>query len=84
MTIAPCPPEIDYWFYMRTEDNNIELGHYKRAPKDASNGERLSTQPSRLDDNLRHADLIVLEENESKIGLMKQVGQLSEALGRIQ
>ena len=84
MTIAPCPPEIDYWFYMRTEDNNIELGHYKRAPKDASNGERLSTQPSLLDNNLRQADLIVLEENESNIGLMKQVGQLSEALRRIQ
>ena len=41
-TLAPCPPQIDYWFYMRTEDNSVELGHYRRAPGDTSNGERRS------------------------------------------
>jgi len=82
-TLAPCPPQIDYWFYMRTEDNNIELGHYRRAPGDASNGERLPATREELDENLAGADVILLEENESSIATTKQVGHLVEALRRL-
>ncbi len=82
-TLAPCPPQIDYWFYMRTEDNSVELGHYRRAPGDASNGERLSAAFDELDENLAGADFILLEENESNIATMKQVGHLSEATRRL-
>ncbi|MGD9542809.1 MAG: alginate O-acetyltransferase [Methylocystis sp.] len=82
-TLAPCPPQIDYWFYMRTEDNNIELGHYRRAPGDASNGERLRATSDELDENLARADFILLEENESSIATTKQVGHLLEALRRL-
>ncbi len=82
-TLAPCPPQIDYWFYMRTEDNGVELGHYRRAPGDASNGERRSAAFDELDENLAGADFILLEENESSIATMKQVGHLSEATRRL-
>ncbi len=82
-TLAPCPPQIDYWFYMRTEDNSVELGHYRRAPGDASNGERLSAAFEELDENLAGADFILLEENESSIATMKQVGHLSAATRRL-
>ncbi|MBM3642659.1 MAG: alginate O-acetyltransferase, partial [Alphaproteobacteria bacterium] len=82
-TLAPCPPQIDYWFYMRTEDNTIELGHYRRAPGDASNGERLPATSEELDENLAGADVILLEENESSIATTKQVHHLAEALRRL-
>jgi hypothetical protein len=82
-TLAPCPPQIDYWFYMRTEDNSVELGHYRRAPGDASNGERLPATTEELDENLAAADFILLEENESSIATTKQVGHLAEALRRL-
>lgn len=82
-TLAPCPPRIDYWFYMRTEDNGVELGHYRRAPGDASKGERASAVFDELVENLAGADFILLEENESNIATMKQVGQLSEATRRL-
>ncbi|TLG74054.1 alginate O-acetyltransferase [Methylocystis sp. B8] len=81
-TLAPCPPQIDYWFYMRTEDNGIELGHYRRARGDASNGERLPATSEELDENLAGADFILLEENESSIATTKQVKHLAEALRR--
>jgi len=81
-TQAPCPPQVDYWFYMRTEENGVELGHFRRAPGDPSNGERQSAEASALDENLRGADLIVLEENESSIATMKQIGHLREAWRR--
>ncbi|MGJ0425549.1 alginate O-acetyltransferase AlgX-related protein [Methylocystis sp.] len=81
-TLAPCPPQIDYWFYMRTEDDTIELGHYRRAPGDASNGERLAATSEELDENLAGADVVLLEENEAGIATTKQVGHLAEALRR--
>ncbi|MGD9541145.1 alginate O-acetyltransferase AlgX-related protein [Methylocystis sp.] len=82
-TLAPCPPQIDYWFYMRTEDNGIELGHYRRAPGDASNGERLKATSEELDENLAGSDIILLEENEAGVATTKQVGHLVEALRRL-
>jgi hypothetical protein len=68
---------------MRTEDNTIELGHYRRAPGDASNGERLKATSEELDENLAGADFILLEENESSVATTKQVGHLIEALRRL-
>ncbi len=82
-TLAPCPPQIDYWFYMRTADNGIELGHYRRAPGDASNGERLAATSEELDENLAGADFVLLEENEAGIATTKQIGHLAEALRRL-
>jgi hypothetical protein len=78
-TQAHCPPQIDYWFYMRTESNGVELGHYRRAPGDASNGERLAANLDLLAENLRDADVVVLEENEANIGATNQVGHLLAA-----
>ncbi len=82
-TLAPCPPQIDYWFYMRTADNGIELGHYRRPPGDASNGERLAATSEELDENLAGADFVLLEENEAGVATTKQIGHLAEALRRL-
>lgn len=82
-TLAPCPPQIDYWFYMRTENNTIELGHYRRAPGDSSNGERVAATSEQLDENLAGADVVLLEENEAGLATTNQVHHLVEALRRL-
>jgi len=81
--LSSCPPEVDYWFFMRTEDNGVELGHFKRPPGETGNGQRVSAEPAALDDNLRQADMVLLEENESNLSTMKQVGLLRDAVGRL-
>ena len=81
--LSSCPPEVDYWFFMRTEDNGVELGHFKRSPGETGNGQRVSAEPAALDDNLRQADMVLLEENESNLSTMKQVGLLRDAVGRL-
>ena len=81
--LAPCPPQIDYWFFMRTEDNGVELGHYRRPPGETGNGDRVSADSNELDENLRNADMVLLEENESNLSTMKQVGLLRESARRL-
>jgi hypothetical protein len=68
---------------MRTADNGIELGHYRRPPGDASNGERLTATSQELDENLAGADFVLLEENEAGVATTKQIGHLAEALRRM-
>ncbi|MFO1126660.1 MAG: Rieske 2Fe-2S domain-containing protein [Methylocystis sp.] len=58
---------------MRTEDNKIELGHYRRAPGDASNGERLKAIPEELDEIPPAPDVVLLEENEAGVSTTQQV-----------
>jgi hypothetical protein len=77
--LAACPPGVDYWFYMRTENNDVELWHDRRAPGDVDYGPRLGTEPGLLAENLRKADLVILEENESRIGESRQVEHLLAA-----
>jgi hypothetical protein len=81
-TFAACPPEVENWFFMRTEDNGIELGHYHRPPGETGNGERQSAEFRILDENLRNADFVLLEENESSVSQAQQVRILTEALAR--
>jgi len=81
--LSSCPPAVDYWFFMRTEDNGVELGHFRRPPGETGNGERVPADSDALDENLRHADLVLLEENESNLSTMKQVGLLRAAVGRL-
>lgn len=81
--LTSCPPQIDYWFFMRTEDNGVELVHFRRPPGETGNGERLPVDPRELDDNLRLADMVLLEENETNLSTMSQVGLLRAATGRL-
>jgi alginate O-acetyltransferase complex protein AlgJ len=81
--LSSCPPQVDYWFFMRTEDNGVELGHFRRPPGETGNGERVAADPDALDDNLRQADMVLLEENESNLSTMRQVGLLRAAVGRL-
>ncbi len=80
-TQAPCPPDIDYWFYMRTENLSVELGHFRRPPGDVSKGQRQSTDAGTLAENIRAADLVILEENEANISFTSQVTDLRKAAG---
>jgi hypothetical protein len=81
-TLAACPPEVENWFFMRTEDNGIELGHYHRPPGETGNGERQSAALPILDENLRNADFVLLEENETGVSHSQQTGVLADALAR--
>jgi alginate O-acetyltransferase complex protein AlgJ len=76
---APCPPTIDYWFYMRDDGGEIILSRFRTAPGEIGNGERLSADLSLLPQSIAEADAILLEENESSLALSKQVGNLLEA-----
>lgn len=76
---APCPPQIDYWLYMRA-DRGYELVRYLTAPGDVGNGEKLSAALPEMQGSIARADAVLLEENESNISTMKQVGNLREAL----
>ncbi len=81
--LSPCPPQVDYWFFMRTEDNGVELGHFQRPPGETGNGVRASVEADALDENLNKADMVLLEENESNLSTMKQVGLLRASVGRV-
>lgn len=81
-TLAACPPEVENWFFMRTEDNGIELGHYHRPPGETGNGERQSADLLILDENLRDADFVLLEENETGVSHSQQTRVLADALAR--
>ncbi len=78
-TLAACPPRVDYWFYMRTENGGVELWHDRRAPGGADYGQRLGIEPHLLVEDLSEADLVILEENESRIGESRQVEHLLAA-----
>jgi len=77
---APCPPEIDYWFYVRDDAGGITLTRYHTAPGEIDNGERMPTDLELLPESFAKADAVVLEENEANIGNNRQVGNLLDAV----
>ncbi len=78
---APCPPEIDYWFYMLNHDSgSIQLARHFIKPGDAGFGPRLATNLAQLPSSVLAADAIVLEENESTIGETLQIHNLLSAI----
>lgn len=78
--VAPCPPEIDYWFYVRDDAGGISLTRFLTAPGEIGNGARLSADLRLLPESFAWADAVVLEENESNIGNNRQVGNLLDAI----
>ncbi|QGM44862.1 alginate O-acetyltransferase AlgX-related protein [Methylocystis heyeri] len=78
--VAPCPPEIDYWFYVRDDAGGISLTRFLTAPGEIGNGTRLSADLALLPESFGWADAVVLEENESNIGNNRQVGNLLDAI----
>lgn len=77
---APCPPEIDHWFYMRTENDAYELVRYHTGAGDVSIGESLPSGALDLRASLDRADIVLLEENEAVISRMQQVANLRQAM----
>lgn len=77
---AACPPEVDYWFSMRMENESFDLVRYRTMPGDVSNGERMPATASELQAALAQADVVLLEENEASIMKISQVFNLWQAL----
>ncbi len=76
---TPCPPTIDYWFYMRDNHGGVTLARFVTAPGETGNGARLTADLAQLPRSFLDADAVVLEENELNIGETKQVGNLLAA-----
>jgi alginate O-acetyltransferase complex protein AlgJ len=76
---TPCPPTIDYWFYMRDDRGGFILARFVTAPGEIGNGARLTADLAQLPRSFLEADAVVLEENEHNIDETKQVGNLLEA-----
>lgn len=76
---APCPPDIDYWFYARMESGDHKRIRYRHAPGDVTIGEPMPDDPAELRESLARADVVLLEENEQNISNMRQIGDLLDA-----
>ena len=72
---APCPPTIDYWFYVQMEGQS-ELTRFITKPGEIGNGERLPADPAKLAQSFAEADAIVLEEIALNLSTTRQVGNL--------
>lgn len=77
---SPCPPEIDYWFYVRDDAGGITLTRFLTAPGEIGNGQRLPTDLELLPESFANANAVVLEENEANISYNRQVGNLLDAV----
>jgi len=81
---TPCPPTIDYWFYMRDDHGGFTLARFVTLPGEIGNGARLPADLAELPQSFMQADAVVLEENEHNIGQTKQVGNLLEAVRAVE
>ncbi len=72
---APCPPTIDYWFYVQAEGHS-ELARFITKPGEIGNGERVPPDPAQLAESFAQADAIVLEEIALNLSTTRQVGNL--------
>ncbi|MGA8169488.1 MAG: alginate O-acetyltransferase [Methylocystis sp.] len=77
---SPCPPTIDYWFYMRDDRGGFILARFFTQPGEIGNGARLTADLADLPRSFLAADAIILEENEHNLGETNQVGNLLEAV----
>ena len=72
---APCPPTIDYWFYVQAEGRS-ELARFITKPGEIGNGARIPADPAELAQSLKEADAVVLEEIALNLSTTRQVGNL--------
>jgi len=72
---APCPPTIDYWFYVQAE-GRYELARFITQPGEIGNGERIPADPAQLAQSFAEADAILLEEIALNLSTTRQVGNL--------
>ena len=77
---TPCPPTIDYWFYMRDDRGGFILARFVTAPGEIGNGARVAADLAELPRSFLEANAVVLEENEHNINETKQIGNLLEAV----
>ena len=77
---APCPPIVDYWFYMRGENGQYTLMRFLTEPGEIGNGERLDTDLALLPESFAKADAVLLEENASNLSEGRQAWNLLDAV----
>lgn len=77
---SACPPRIEYWFYMRIRPRVYELRRFRSAPGDESNGDVMPVSDSAFKEELRGADMVILEENEREIATTRQIGDTLAAI----
>jgi len=77
---ARCPPIVDHWFYMRSENGDVTLTRYLTQPGEIGNGERLGTDLSLLPESFAQADAVLLQENAINLTKTRQVRELLEAV----
>lgn len=80
LAYAACPPEVDYWFSRRMENDSFDLVRYHTGPGETGIGERRPATPAELKASILSADVILLEENEATILSLSQVFNLWQAL----
>jgi alginate O-acetyltransferase complex protein AlgJ len=77
---ADCAPSVDHWFYFKRSDG---FGTWRfdipAADTSVGLGRERQSDLSDLPESVRQADIVLLEENESNISTMKQVGDLRNA-----
>jgi len=76
---APCPPQVDYWFYFKGPDGRAGSVRRHIGAGDPSDAAAPAGSAEALRQSVAHSDIVVLEENESNIATMKQVGDLGAA-----
>jgi hypothetical protein len=76
-----CAPSVDHWFYF---SRGSSFGTWRleipAGDTSAGGGRRVSDDLSAQPESVRRADIVLLEENESNISTMKQVGDLDDAV----
>lgn len=77
---AQCPPIVDHWFYMRSENGEVALSRYLTQPGETGNGERLGADLSLLPESFALADAVLLQENAINLTKTRQVGELLAAV----
>ncbi len=77
---TPCKPIADFWHYVRHDPGNFGRGRHIVESREAFDQESDQSQitPENFKKALSGADVVLLEENESVIAEMGQVGDLFE------
>lgn len=77
---AACAPSVDHWFYFKRGDG-FGIWRFEIPSGDTSVGlgRQAPDNPADIPASIGRADIVLLEENESSISTMKQVGDLYDA-----
>ena len=78
---STCAPSMEYWFYF-TWEIGFGITRMEIAAGDTSvyMGTPVATNLADLPASIQRADIVLLEENESVISMMKELGDFRDAV----